>query len=436
MHMDTRSSATLGDVLDTTTSTKAVTSDNHQSEPLETVDVTLKAYSWPADARGLLHYRSPVTSYKEFRVRATQESYVVSQDGLDVDMHRETEGSTGRARHGCSDLVVIKPDKHGHMVLKRTCSNYTSNPDMWLTIAKGNSSLSVGSTVRFGSVKVKVIDIVCTSDDIKSRDKIIARLSHPRAELGLPPPTLAPTEQITNPTCRICLDGFEEGNPLIEPCQCRGSVQYIHVDCLVHWINGQLKIRNLPGGGGSYLVRSITCELCKVPYSREVYSHCLIERPPGPHIVLLEQDNKIHVITLNGGTSYINVGRSKESELWLTDISVSRKHAMIKVGPNGEVTVEDSQSKFGTLLEIPKSIPLKVGAAAVSIQIGNVMLSIQLSHPRRIFEYLFVPKRFQAQVGVVRLVDSVDPDVLVIDMDSERRSRVFPRTSNPLLLHD
>ena len=431
--MDTQSSATLGDSSEDTTATRGVTSEKQHAESLETIDVTVKAYSWPADARGLLHSKSPVASYKEFRVRATKESYVVSQDGLIVEMQVQSSfTSSTLATLDCQDLVVIKPDRHGNMVLTRTRTNYNSDPDMWLNIVKGNTPLSIGSVVRFGSVKVKVIDIVSTSDDMKTRDKIIARLSHPHADLGLPHPTRA-KESIPNPTCRICLDGFEEGNPLIEPCQCRGSVQYIHVDCLVHWINGQLKIRQLPGGGGSYLVRSINCELCKFPYSPEVYSHCLIERPLGPHIVLLEQDNKIHVIALNvHATTCINVGRSKESDLWLTDISVSRKHALIKVGANGEVTLEDSRSKFGTLLEIPKSIPLHIGASPLSVQIGNVMLSIQLSHPRRIFEYLFVPKRFQAQIGQVRLVETIDPDVLVIDMDREGR-RMFPRTANPLL---
>jgi len=35
-------------------------------------------------------------------------------------------------------------------------------------------------------------------------------------------------------TCRVCF-GDEDGGPLVQPCACRGSVQWIHVHCLEQW---------------------------------------------------------------------------------------------------------------------------------------------------------------------------------------------------------
>ena len=32
--------------------------------------------------------------------------------------------------------------------------------------------------------------------------------------------------------CRICLCGHEEGDPLVQPCECLGGMQYVHRDCL------------------------------------------------------------------------------------------------------------------------------------------------------------------------------------------------------------
>ena len=37
----------------------------------------------------------------------------------------------------------------------------------------------------------------------------------------------------TNPKCRIC---FESNNPLIVPCDCKGSIRFIHQECLKTWI--------------------------------------------------------------------------------------------------------------------------------------------------------------------------------------------------------
>ena len=40
-------------------------------------------------------------------------------------------------------------------------------------------------------------------------------------------------EQGEPPACRICLDSEPAG--LFRPCKCKGSMQWVHVDCLNHW---------------------------------------------------------------------------------------------------------------------------------------------------------------------------------------------------------
>lgn len=37
--------------------------------------------------------------------------------------------------------------------------------------------------------------------------------------------------------CRICRSPEEPGNPLRYPCLCRGSIKYVHQDCLRLWLN-------------------------------------------------------------------------------------------------------------------------------------------------------------------------------------------------------
>ncbi|KAI4871587.1 hypothetical protein NFI96_033669 [Prochilodus magdalenae] len=58
-------------------------------------------------------------------------------------------------------------------------------------------------------------------------------------------------------TCRICqCKGTSPTNPLQSPCQCSGSLQYIHRDCLRRWIQTKIK-------SGAELSVVKTCELCK-----------------------------------------------------------------------------------------------------------------------------------------------------------------------------
>lgn len=37
--------------------------------------------------------------------------------------------------------------------------------------------------------------------------------------------------------CRICRSPEESGNPLRYPCACRGSIKFVHEECLRLWLN-------------------------------------------------------------------------------------------------------------------------------------------------------------------------------------------------------
>ena len=49
---------------------------------------------------------------------------------------------------------------------------------------------------------------------------------------------------------------------------------------------------------------------------------------------------------------FIKVGRGHDVDIRVTDISVSRFHAKISQGIDGDFYVEDNKSKFGTLLQV------------------------------------------------------------------------------------
>uniref|UniRef100_A0A8R1XKZ3 RING-CH-type domain-containing protein n=1 Tax=Onchocerca volvulus TaxID=6282 RepID=A0A8R1XKZ3_ONCVO len=53
--------------------------------------------------------------------------------------------------------------------------------------------------------------------------------------------------------CRICLEEDNESN-LISPCECRGSLQFVHTRCLQHWFDVMHKRR---------------CQICNTQYELE-----------------------------------------------------------------------------------------------------------------------------------------------------------------------
>uniref|UniRef100_A0A3Q1GMP5 RING-type E3 ubiquitin transferase n=1 Tax=Acanthochromis polyacanthus TaxID=80966 RepID=A0A3Q1GMP5_9TELE len=57
--------------------------------------------------------------------------------------------------------------------------------------------------------------------------------------------------------CRICQMGEQSSsNPLIQPCRCTGSLQYVHQECIKRWLHSKI-------GSGTNLEAITTCELCK-----------------------------------------------------------------------------------------------------------------------------------------------------------------------------
>ncbi|XP_067870029.1 E3 ubiquitin-protein ligase MARCHF7-like [Heterodontus francisci] len=65
------------------------------------------------------------------------------------------------------------------------------------------------------------------------------------------------SEEEEGDLCRICLiPGGTPLNPLLEPCKCVGSLQFVHHDCLKKWLQAKIV-------SGADLAAVTTCELCK-----------------------------------------------------------------------------------------------------------------------------------------------------------------------------
>ncbi|KAK9463665.1 uncharacterized protein V1516DRAFT_668395 [Lipomyces oligophaga] len=79
---------------------------------------------------------------------------------------------------------------------------------------------------------------------------------------------------LDRPACRICRGEGTPEEPLYHPCKCRGSIKYVHQECLQEWLQ--------------HSKRKPVCELCKVRFKfTKVYAENMPSRLPS--LLLLQK---------------------------------------------------------------------------------------------------------------------------------------------------
>ena len=191
--------------------------------------------------------------------------------------------------------------------------------------------------------------------------------------------------------CKICYseENDKEKNPLVHLCNCNGGLRFSHFECIKKWMETKLMIKeNEKKTVKSYNIKSFNCEICKTPYPfkfklngiEKPFELIDLQKPSGVDYIILESLNQmkencniksIHIIQLNGDE--LTIGRGHESDVRINDISVSRKHAILKYNINdGTLLLRDLKSKFGTLILIKK--PLTIKEKKIHLQIGRTYI--------------------------------------------------------------
>jgi hypothetical protein len=199
--------------------------------------------------------------------------------------------------------------------------------------------------------------------------------------------------------CRICYcDDREVESPLLNPCNCSGGVKYIHFSCLQQWLKSKCIIKsNTNENCITYTMKLVECEICKsvlpdfVKYQNKLYEIWEFVKPAFKNYVTLEtiitdkeKSKNLYILNLDN-KSYLKIGRSHEADLRISDISVSRFHAMISRNSDGSITIEDNHSKFGSLISIqnPK-IPINYDPS-LCLQIGRSLVHFNLKPHFKLF---------------------------------------------------
>jgi hypothetical protein len=86
--------------------------------------------------------------------------------------------------------------------------------------------------------------------------------------------------------CRVCYEPEDENHILINPCHCRGSIEFIHMECLRQWLDNRLTKVSLESGNIKVANRNC-CELCKMRFP----SYILKKGVKMALISFIEQEN-------------------------------------------------------------------------------------------------------------------------------------------------
>ena len=123
------------------------------------------------------------------------------------------------------------------------------------------------------------------------------------------------------------------------------------------------------------------------------------------------------------------MGRGHDSDIRVTDISVSRFHALIKKEKDGSFRLEDNNSKFGTLVLIQSPRFNILETMPLPVQIGRSFISLSVTRPFSLFSCFCVNKKklkTQYQVLNAQNIDfekcnfiKIQNDDLFVDEDSE-----------------
>lgn len=342
------------------------------------VTVKVAAQTWARDSHDLFDFEATQLYKQDFTV---SKSMVCVRTGTDIQMlpEREAPGHQG-------DPLLRLVQRDGTFWVDKAMPS-TNSKKLWLVVKdmlQSGHSLTEGDVIKLGRFKFRVRQLVASCDGVRPELRLDDSGSCCAAEM---PAQDAETSSLAPKSCRICLlDGPGENDPLITPCHCKGSIEYVHLGCLRHWIRGRLNLSDT--SAGSYFYRPLLCELCMSIYPTYIHNgkerEPLVEVPetPAPFIVLenMVRDSQqhatrgLHVISL--AEKVLKLGRGHESDVRIADVSISRWHATICF-QQGQFLLRDHESKFGTLVAMKKPRMIEPGMS-ISIQMGRTVLALSV----------------------------------------------------------
>ena len=158
-------------------------------------------------------------------------------------------------------------------------------------------------------------------------------------------------------------------------------MKYIHLQCLRLLIQSKIK-KTETESCKVFTFKTLDCEICKMVFPEKIriknsiFSIIDFEKPDKDYIILdglikeTPEEKSIFIVHFKNKKE-IKIGRATDANIRLSDISVSRAHAVISQY-NESFYLHDTNSKFGTLISAGNKFCVLYNKP-FSIQKGNIL---------------------------------------------------------------
>ena len=269
-------------------------------------------------------------------------------------------------------------------------------------------NLSVGDVIKIGRIELKVKKI-----NIENNQKNIFNIFLNKSKNQNNLKHEINNNNINNNNnkkriCRICFED-ESISPLINPCQCKGDIKYIHLSCLQKWIKTKISTQiNNKDKCIIYSYEKIFCEICKseIPdlikkENNKIYEiwNFNDEIPFKNYIIFqinqkffnnnnnnnnnnyINELNTIYIINLIKNKS-ISIGRSVYCDINIKNLSISRIHCNLKLnGFDNKIYISDNNSKYGTVVLLQSDF-MEIYEEPLLLQFDKFLISLNVEKNR------------------------------------------------------
>ena len=349
----------------------------------------------------------------------------------------------GRITMRVRDIIFEGKNKYNlneNSILNNSIDSKNNNINEMQTLkTEGNgihSILSIKAKTKIRNKKFN-FDKLDTNIDKKEKINIIKK-----SELKKNSSLFSKIEKL-NKICRICYIQEEDeiNNPLVQPCNCDGSMKYIHLQCLSHWIQThsceKLETNNKCS---IYLIKPIECELCKtrfpdfikyknkifplINFSNEFKSYLTFES-----LTFDKYHNKfIYVVSLENPRK-ITIGKNHGCEIVLSDRSIENLHCFMVVR-NNQVYLEDNDSKFGTLVLVQTKRIKLYQDIPLYLQIGRSFLEIIIKKDFKLFDCCVSDDKNNVYTYYEQNEKYIKKDMALVIKNEDEQSESFIKNNN------
>eukprot|EP00826_Nyctotherus_ovalis_P042364 TRINITY_DN4348_c0_g1_i7.p1 TRINITY_DN4348_c0_g1~~TRINITY_DN4348_c0_g1_i7.p1 ORF type:complete len:370 (+),score=106.12 TRINITY_DN4348_c0_g1_i7:89-1111(+) len=282
---------------------KLYNGDNDESSNVRSLHrySIVKSSTWSRESHGLYDYETNSATISEFKLKSTARlvrkglTVIAKETREDLDC---TEGSESKSlanigflhnSYWVYDSAGFEENEDQLALLLRNCAEN----------GVPGAKLAQGDVIKLGRCKFIVKEIVeSVAQVVDTNEPEEEKMAQ---EFGIVD-NIATAEEIKMEVkekedeirCRVCLDDDDPlDNPIISsPCNCLGSVKYMHVNCLQKWLRSKVTQKKTDTVS-SYVWKEFQCDICKIDYpavlnqpNGKVIEIFRIEKPPTNYMTL------------------------------------------------------------------------------------------------------------------------------------------------------